>query len=424
MSGDGHKDFASLDEVRIELVKRLRARRSEILDAIFARVRALSEPAHGGEQAEYIAGLRMTVVEALDYVVTSIEQGQEGSGPIPSAAAAQARRGARSGVSLDTVLRRYAAGDRQLVEFIMDAGRDFPTEKLRHLLRSHGLQVDRFMAAVATEYMDELERAARSPEQRLAESVERLLVGEPVDTTKLGYGLGGYWHLGIIAVGPGAARVVRGLADTVDCQLLSIARGEQTVWVWLGGRRRPAVADIERFLSTEESGEVSLAVGEPARGLDGWRLTHKQAQAALWVALRRPRPLTRYADNLLLAAALRDDVLARSLYEIYFLPLYSRRDGGTVLCETLRAYFAAGRNAATAAAALGVDRHTVQRRLRKIEERLGRLLHTCYSELEVALRLQELGDVIDTDSPSDAKSADFAANGASVAAHRGASHLV
>ncbi len=61
-----------------------------------------------------------------------------------------------------------------------------------------------------------------------------------------------------------------------------------------------------------------------------------------------------------------------------------------MLRETLRAYFAAGFNAATAAAALEVDRHTVQRRLRKVEEALGRLLHTCHAELEVALSLEEL----------------------------------
>jgi hypothetical protein len=50
-----------------------------------------------------------------------------------------------------------------------------------------------------------------------------------------------------------------------------------------------------------------------------------------------------------------------------------------------------------------VDRHTVQRRLRKIEERLGRLLHTCLAELEVALRLQELGETADADRLPDAE---------------------
>jgi hypothetical protein len=398
MNGYARESSALLEGVRVELVERLRERRSEIQEAIFARVRAMSGTADESENAEYMAGLRAAVVEALDYAVTSIEQGEGWAPPIPSAAASQARRAARHGVSLDTVLRRYAAGDRQLAEFVMDEADRFPTQELRHLLRSHGLQVDRFMASVAAEYMDELERAARSPQQRLAESVDKLLLDEPVDTTKLEYELDGRWHLGLIALGVDLERTVKAMADAVDCQLLSVRRGEHTLWAWLGGRRRLAMADLEHFLSSMTIGEVSLAVGEPGRGLDGWRLTHRQAQAALWLVLRRPRQLTRYADDLLLAAALRDDVLARSLHEIYFLPLCSPRDGGAVLCETLRAYFASGRNAATAAAALKVDRHTVQRRLRKIEERLGRLLHTCCAELEVALRLQDLDGDIDTDS--------------------------
>jgi DNA-binding PucR family transcriptional regulator len=44
---------------------------------------------------------------------------------------------------------------------------------------------------------------------------------------------------------------------------------------------------------------------------------------------------------------------------------------------------------------LEVDRHTVQRRLRKVEEALGRLLHTCHAELEVALSLEELDRAAD-----------------------------
>ena len=48
---------------------------------------------------------------------------------------------------------------------------------------------------------------------------------------------------------------------------------------------------------------VSSAIGEPGKGLDGWRLTHRQAQAAMRIALRRPQRLTRYADVALLAVA-------------------------------------------------------------------------------------------------------------------------
>jgi PucR C-terminal helix-turn-helix domain/GGDEF-like domain len=383
----------ALEEVRHELVRRLRARGSEIEEVIFAHVRTMSEPPDDTEHAEYIAGLHAAVVGALDFVFTSIALGEESLTAIPAVAAAQARRAARTGVSLDTVLRRYAAGERHLVEFIIEEAGDVPNDVLRHLLRLHGLQVDRFMKAVAAEYMDELDKAARSPERRLLESVEKLLGGEPVDASKLDYELEARWHLGIVAMGVNAIRAVKDLAETLGRRLLFVQRGEHTVWAWLGGSCRLSGADIERSLLKDNYLDVSLAIGEPARDLDGWRLTHRQAQAAVWVALRKPQRLTRYADDLLLAAVLRDDVLAKSLMDVYFLPLCSQRDGGVVSRETLRAYFSSGRNAATAAAFLRVDRHTVQRRLRKIEERLGRLLDTCYAELEIALRLDELDTV-------------------------------
>jgi DNA-binding PucR family transcriptional regulator len=72
------------------------------------------------------------------------------------------------------------------------------------------------------------------------------------------------------------------------------------------------------------------------------------------------------------------------------MPLAEERDGGETLRETLRAYFATGHNASSAAAALGVRRHTVASRLRAIEERLKRTLSSCAAALELALRLEEL----------------------------------
>jgi DNA-binding PucR family transcriptional regulator len=125
--------------------------------------------------------------------------------------------------------------------------------------------------------------------------------------------------------------------------------------------------------------------------MEGWRLTHQQAQAARVVALRRPQGVTRYTDVALLASALRDQNLTGALIDAYITPLANARDGGKGLYETLRAYIAAERNISSAAAALGVARNTVDNRLRTIEDRLGRTLHPCPAELEVALQLQELG---------------------------------
>ena len=87
----------------------------------------------------------------------------------------------------------------------------------------------------------------------------------------------------------------------------------------------------------------------------------------------------------------KDEVLTASLREIYLAPLEAGRDGGAIDRETLCAYFAAGRNGRAAAAALSVSRQTVSSRLRSVEEKIGRSLLACGSDLELALRLANHG---------------------------------
>jgi hypothetical protein len=402
----------SVHVVRRSVVKRLRARRDELVEVIFARVRGDEFGVVGAQDAEYLAGLGAAVAAAVEYVLTGIERGAEEVGPIPPAVCEQARRAARIGVSLDTVLRRYVVGHSVLEEFIMEeADRGGETdwtpstqrEALREALRAQASVLDLLLATITSEYGDELQHAGRSPEQRRAELIKRLLDGETLERPELDYELDA-WHLGVIATGAGAAQAVRALAAGLDRRLLSVARDEQRrVWAWLGGAERFAAGDVERIVSEmpARAGDdprpqrpaptgVVLATGEPARGLAGWRLTHQQAQAALVVALRRPRPLTRYGDVALLATALKDEPLANSLLDIYLAPLEDARGGGQVLRETLRAYLDAERSVSSAAAALGVVRKTVESRLRTVEERLGRTLHPCPAELEVALLLAEL----------------------------------
>jgi DNA-binding PucR family transcriptional regulator len=177
------------------------------------------------------------------------------------------------------------------------------------------------------------------------------------------------------------------MAAALDRKLLLVLRAEGTVWGWLGGRRRLAGSDVERRLPATWPSEVSLAMGEPGKGVEGWRLTHGQAQAALRVALRRPQVLTRYVDVALLASALGDEVLTRSLLEIYLSPGGARASD---LRATLRAYFAADRSLSGAARSLGVVRQTIDNRLRTAEQAIGRPLNVCLPDLEIALQLDEL----------------------------------
>jgi hypothetical protein len=389
---DAGGGVVSVETFRHRLAERLRARRSVLEETIVARFRDVGYDPAAGEDAEYIAGARAAVAEAVDYGLIVIEHGEDWLGSIPPAAVAQSRRAARNCVSLERVLLRNNAGHALLRDFVMQEAEhpDFSTHRvaLRHVLRTLGALLDHFTASIAHEYQAEVERTEQSPELRRNEHVQKLLAGAPVDTGALDYEFDAE-HLGVIAMGANAGKTVRALAAELGRQLLSVSRSDETVWAWLGGRQRLAITDLKRVLSAKEPADVSLAIGQPGSKLDGWRLTHRQAQAAMLVALRRPERITQYADVALLAAVLRDGDLARSLIETHLSPFDSQRDGAASR-ETLRAYFAAGCNAATAAAALRVDRHTVERRLHAIETRLGRSLHACHAELEVALRLEEL----------------------------------
>lgn len=380
-------------DIRTAIVERARSRRSEIEEAIFARIEEAVPNAVGRSDPDYQAGMRAAIMALIDYGLDGI--GEEATGwerPIPPAVAAQARRAARHGVSLGSVMRRYIAGSRTLGEFIAEEAErsrlSIQGPALHHLRTTQEALLEHVTAAIEHEYDQELERVASSPEQRRAELVDRLLAGKPADASalaELDYAFENAWHVGIIATGerPKTDRVLADLARGLRLSVLLVPRADGTTWAWLGGREVPPT-DIERRLSTKAPSAIVLAIGEAAHGVAGWRLTHQEARRAFPVALRQPQELTRYSAVALLAAALRDDVLARLLTEHYLSPLNGS------LRNTLRAYLVSEHNVSTAAAALGVDRGTVGRRLRTIERRLGRSLITCHAEIEIALRLEQL----------------------------------
>ncbi len=375
----------------MDFVGRLRERRDEIEEATLARVNAVSDPSEV-EDPEYALGLKEAVFAALDYAFAALDSGQGAQTPVPPQLPAQARAAARNGVSLDTVLRRYSAGYTLLGDYLIgESGEDgVSREGLKRILRAQAAIYDHLVEVVSEEHTREVERRVGSTAQRRIESVRRLLGGEPVDSSELRYELSS-WHVATLFSGPGAAVAGKEFADALDRQSL-IVHTEDVVWLWLGGRAKLPAEDLLELADRSLPAEVLLAVGEPGHGVEGWRLTHRQARAAMSVAQRGLERRVRYADVALLASALRDDLLASSLRDIYVTPLSrGERDGGLALRETLRAYHAAGRNVSSAAAALGIARQTVSIRLRTAEERIGRRLESCAAETEVALRLDELG---------------------------------
>ena len=380
----------SFDEACSALASRLRERLPELQGAIATRVYAISDP-HDVADPGYLQGLNAALAAAIDYRLSVLEVGERRAPTVPPALLAQARLDARDGVSLDTVLRRYFAGNTLFGDFLVEEAEraEVPSSVLRRLLGAQATLSDRLLEAVSEEHARAARNRPTSAAERRRECVKSLVAGELVDHSELEYDLDAH-HLALIAKGEGSPRVMRMLAGRLDRRLLAVRREEEPVWAcWLGGR-----APLETEQALRALGEVSLdrvfvTLGEPGEGLSGWRLSHRQAKAALPIAERRGQPIVRYADVALLASILRDDLVATSLHQLYLEPLERARDGGKVGRETLRAYFAAERNVSSTAAVLGVDRRTVTNRIRAIEDLFGRPLKEFATALETSLQLDD-----------------------------------
>jgi hypothetical protein len=237
--------------------------------------------------------------------------------------------------------------------------------------------------------------AGRSGGRRV-ERVEKLLSGELLDSSRLAYDFDLH-HVALVALGSDALKAVGDFASVAGPVQLIVPRDENLVWGWVGRGECFTPEELETLASDSrdsargrrDSG-TRLAIGEPGHGLAGWRLSHHQAKAALPVAQLGPDPVVRYADVAMLATVLKDELLVNSLKHLYLEPLDRGGDGGEELRRTLRAYFEADRNVSAAAAAVGVTRQAVARRLRSAEERLGRPIGALGADLEIALRLEAL----------------------------------
>jgi DNA-binding PucR family transcriptional regulator len=382
----------SVEQARSLLAERLRGRLPELKTAIATRVYSISDPREVSDPA-YVEGLNAALAAAVEYRLEVLEVGERHAADVPAPLLAQARLDARDRVPLDTVLRRYFAGNALFADFLAEEAEceGVPNATLRNLLAAQATVGDRLLAAVSAEHAREAQVRPSGTTERRRETVKRLLAGEFVDHAELEYDLEAQ-HLALMAKGQGVEPLLRELAKRLDRRLLAVKREEESTWaVWLGGSRTLEAEEAARAVAALDPKGATVTVGEPAEGLAGWRFSHLQAKAALAVAERRGATVVRYADVVIEAATLRDDLLAKSLRRLYLEPLEQMRDGGKDARDTLRAYFAAERNVSSTAAALGVDRRTVRNRIRAIEELLGRPLNVVAADLEIALRSDPSG---------------------------------
>ena len=314
---------------------------------------------------------------------------------MPGAVLEQVRLSARHSVGLDVVISLYVAGRELLGDIVAADAERHGTDAGRAVQAVLGSLLRKLVPIIARTYHEEAERLRRSQRQRRADRIRGLLDGESVDVASLGYDFDG-WHTAVIISGaeaPAARSALDRAAapsalDRLSHQALFVTQHDETVWGWLRDSKPVPAAEIERYVRRAAFQAASFAIGEPAHGLGGWRLSHRLAQEARHVALIAPQYVATYASVGVLAPWALDRPRALAFIDVHLGPLATMRDAGASARETLRAIFEAGHQVAPAASSLGVDRGTLRRRLKQIERQLGIPLRQ--AELEIALRLEAL----------------------------------
>lgn len=267
--------------------------------------------------------------------------------------------------------------------------------------------MDRSTTALVTEYLHERERWNRSAEARRAETVASILGGDPVDleaaSLALGYDLR-RWHVGLVLWSEHAddgedrmmafQHAVTEIAETMTCaqRPLVLASEGASLWAWAGSLERPKDEAIAAVVDSARRDGVSVAVGEPAEGVEGFRQTHERAVLArnvMRLAGARPGRVQRYGALALNAVLTADVDLMRAFVIDELGELSADDDATTRLRATLLVYFEEDFSASRTARRLSVHRNTVIYRVNRCEEILGRPIRERRVELQIALMLRE-----------------------------------
>lgn len=341
-----------------------------------------------GAGAELIAGLTATLRDGFDFSVAAFEQGGDWNDPLPDSLVAQVAHVVTIGMPLDELLRGYTAGNAVISRFVARECRGLPPEALTYSIEVQSRVADALIGGLSAEYARQSALLQRSETGRVSGEVERLLAGEPFADEVIRYRLDG-WHLAGVVAGVRAEQAIRVVAERLGCELLVVPRGAETFWAWWGGRRRIAFETAEKVVE-DVRGRSWFALGECREGRDGFCGSHREARLAADVAVRSgDARVVRGSGAILVAVLLRDRDAAHLFVDSHLGALKELKDW-PVMRATLEAYFEAGGTLGGAAAALGVDRHTIRRRLKRIEEAMGRSLSSAWAETEVALRVDRL----------------------------------
>ncbi|MFD7011596.1 PucR family transcriptional regulator [Rhodococcus jostii] len=333
--------------------------------------------------------------------------GESAEVDLPPAAHGLARTIARRGLHLRVLMQIYRVGQKALLRFAAETASERITDPVlepKVLIRlleraNHWLNVS--LEVLADTYSEERERGLSGAFARQAETVQAIIRGEIADTVaasnRLNYPLLVHntalvlWledtqsnqaedEIGVL---DSAARTVA--AKIGARQMLTVPSGSRGLWAWLAAEVEPDLTALD--IGPGIPAGIRIAIGNPGKGIQGFRQSHIEAIAAQRISESRPdeTQLICYADVEIVHLLDGHPDAARALVSRELRGLDGTDAASAMLRRTLRGYLTVNRSPDAAARALGVHKNTVRYRIQRAEELLGRPVGPNRLKLELAL---------------------------------------
>jgi hypothetical protein len=322
----------------------------------------------------------------------------------PASAMEYARRLAQRGMPLTALLRAYRIGHtcfsdwllKELAEHAAEAETISATaQTMSRLVAGY---IDQTSEEMVAAYTQERENWLRNRSAARAARIRDLLSGQRIDVAAteatLGYRLRQY-HVGVACWADEAAlaadeitRLERAIGHAAQTagggEPVFLPRDGSSAWAWLP----LGIRDKFDAAACDPGAGIHLAFGDAVKGVAGFRLTHQQAIAAQTVALAggSPPPVTAYSEVAPVAMMLGSAGLLRAWVLSTLAGLATDDEHHARLRETLLVFLRSGGSYKTTAEQLVLHKNTVQYRIRKAEESLGRPVGKNRHDVQLALQ--------------------------------------
>lgn len=347
---------------------------------------------------------------------------------LPPSARAVVRAGVWRSVPLAVHMRFYRLAQERVWQWlfaeITQSTEDPETLKTATELTTTWLLsfIDRALLLADQAYEQERETWSRGASAARAAAIEDILADRERDpraaSLRLRHEISRH-HIGVIAtlVEPANQDGALSILSETIATIARITEAEATITHpagslaiagWLSARRPfsadtiPAAADGVRAWRLPLN--VSIAVGEPAFGLKGFRRTHIEAHHASRAALlvsATSRSFTRYRDAALTALCTADDHHAAAFVRRTLGPLADDDRDNHRLSATLAVYLRENLSRTRTAEALRIHPNTVSYRVRQAEELLKRRFERDTLDLQVALAILPALDRLEHGRPGE-----------------------